>query len=239
MTQKKKATESKSSSKPTHKVKGVQRSTDTNLGWIERDYPQLEEWRKLAVEWLKGETRSIDHKLKALVAFFERYLIQRGLPLEPHVFLARNTVLPDFYKTTFPDSLSGNRYNNAIHNFLNFVLLSKFSEEGDNGAPVVSPVFHNPLPWMSNARMPKRNESVHSPLPYGYIDELRQMLAAGPHFRDWLLAQNLMGDRTRKEWPHCWQLVRSGRRTNQPWRPGLRVASSQIPYKRLSQWRSA
>src|SRR5258708_38571811 len=46
---------------------------------------------------------------------------------------------------------------------------------------------------MSNRGLPRRDESVHSPLPYGYIDELRQMLAAGPHFRDWLWAQNARG----------------------------------------------
>jgi hypothetical protein len=46
---------------------------------------------------------------------------------------------------------------------------------------------------MSKSGLPRRDESVHSPLPYGYIDELRQMLAAGPHFRDWRWAQSARG----------------------------------------------
>lgn len=41
--------------------------------------------------------------------------------------------------------------------------------------------------------MLKRDESVHSPLPYGYIDQLRQILASWPHFRDWQWAQRALG----------------------------------------------
>ncbi|MCO7594680.1 MULTISPECIES: VPA1269 family protein [Pseudomonas] len=169
------------------------RETDTTLGWVERDHPRLAAWRILAVEWMKGETRGVAVRLKAFVAFFERYLIEQGLPIEPAVFLARTTVLPDFYRTVCPDSAIGIRYNNTIHDFLHFVLLREFSDAGDDGRPVVSPAFCNPLPRLSMSGIPKLDESVHSPLPYGYIDELRQILAAGPHFRDWHWAQSPMG----------------------------------------------
>ncbi|MGT2455669.1 gamma-mobile-trio integrase GmtZ [Cupriavidus basilensis] len=175
------------------KAKGVRRSTDASLGWVERDYPQLAAWRALAVEWLKGETRGVDDRLSALVAFFERYLVQQGLPLNPAEFLARTSVLPDFYLTACPDSTKGILYNNHIHAFLHFVLLREFSETDDHGQPVVSLAFRNPVPRMSIRGLPRRDESVYSPLPYGYIDELRQMLAAGPHFRDWQWAQSALG----------------------------------------------
>lgn len=192
MTEKKTTTMPKATAFTTHKVKGVKRN-DATLGWVKREYPQLETWRALAVEWLKGGTRNVGDRLKALGAFFERYLIQQGLPLDPAVFLARRTVLPDFYCTACPDSKKGTTYNNLIHSFLHFVLLREFSEATDNGQPVVSPAFYNPVPRVSESGLPKRNESVHSPLPYGYIDELRQMLAAGPHFCDWQWAQSAQG----------------------------------------------
>ena len=144
------------------------------------------------IPWLKGEIRGVDKKLNALVVFFERYIIQQGLPFDPEVFLARDTVLPDFYRTVCPDSPDGTKYNNYIHAFLHFVLLREFSEAGVDGQPLVSPVLHNPVPRMSKSGLPKREESVHSPLPYGYIDELRQMLAAGPHFRDWQWAHSVL-----------------------------------------------
>lgn len=178
---------------PAPKKKGVTRDSDTTLGWVAREYPQLDVWRTLALEWLKGETRGVQYRLLALTAFFERYLILQKLPLDPAMLLARGTVLPDFYRTACPDSEGGIKYNNQIHAFLHFVLLREFSEADDHGRPVVSPAFHNPVPKVSMGGIPRRDESVHAPLPYGYIDELRQMLAEGPDFRDWKWAQSALG----------------------------------------------
>lgn len=178
---------------PAPKTKGVKRDTDTTLGWVAREHPQLNAWRALAVEWLKGETSGVGRRLNALVAFFERYIVQDGLPLDPAVLLARNTVLPDFYQTACPDSPEGIQLNNCIQSFLHFVLLREFSVSDDQGRLAVSPAFHNPVPRMSKGGLPRREESVHAPLPYGYIDELRQMLAAGPDFCDWQWAQNALG----------------------------------------------
>lgn len=196
MSDKKKKSTSRTSNAHFPKVKGVKRDTDMSLGWVGREYPQLAAWRILAVEWLKGETSGIDPRLSAMVAFLERYLVQQSLPLDPAELLARKTVLPNFYKTACPDSAAGIMYNNNIHSFLNFVLLREFSESDDFGQLVVSPAFHNPVPRMSKGGQPRRDESVHSPLPYGYIDELRQILAAGPHFRDWQWAQSALGAET-------------------------------------------
>ncbi|QQX62102.1 integrase [Pseudomonas chlororaphis subsp. aurantiaca] len=166
---------------------------DITLGWVEREYPQLSVWKDLAVEWVQGETRGIAKRLHALVAFFERYIIKNGLPVDPKIFLARATALPDFYLNACPESLAGVDYNNSIRSFLSFVLLRNFSEYDESGRLVVSPAFHNPIPQMSKSGLPKRDESVYSPLPYGYIDELRQMLVTGPNFRDWHWAQGASG----------------------------------------------
>jgi hypothetical protein len=191
--EKKKTFMPKASTPPATRDMGVTRATDTSLGWLEREYPQLEPWRILAVEWIRGETQGLNMRLPALAAFFERYLVQHGLPLNPAMFLARATVLPDFYQTACPDSETGIKNNNYVHAFLNFVLLREFSEVSDNGQPVVSPAFRNPVPKLSRSGLPRRDESVHSPLPYGYIDELRQLLAGGPYFRDWQWAQSAQG----------------------------------------------
>lgn len=190
MSEKKTTTTPKASAVPPPKVKGMKRDTDTTLGWVEREYPHLAAWRALAAEWLKGKTSGIDARLQALVTFLERYLVQQGLPLDPPVLLARSTVLPDFYGTVCPDSSRGIKYNNYIHAFLHFVLQREFSATADDGQLIILPAFRNPIPMMSKSGLPKRDESVHSPLPYGYIDELRQILAAGPNFRDWQWAQN-------------------------------------------------
>lgn len=193
MAEQKKATVLKASVISTDKVKVAPRHSDTALTWVARDYPQLAAWRSMALEWLSGETKGIHQRLNALTIFFERYLVQQGLPLDPAVFLARTTVLPDFYQIACPDSEAGIRNNNCINSFLHFVLLRECSAAGDDGQPVISPAFHNPVPRVNKGRLPRRDESVHSPLPYGYIDELRQMLAEGPYFRDWLWAQSELG----------------------------------------------
>lgn len=207
MTEKNTANAPKASAALAPKVKGIKRENDTSLGWVGRDYPQLAAWRDLAVEWLKGETRGVSRRLKALVAFFERYLVQQGLPLDPAEFLARSTVLPDFHRTSCPDSAEGIVYNNLIHAFLRFVLLREFSEAADDGQLVVSPAFRNPVPRMSNGGLPTRDESVYSPLPYGYIDELRRMLAAGPNFRDWQWAQGALGREIGKGGPDWFEVT--------------------------------
>ncbi|MCE0877429.1 MULTISPECIES: integrase family protein [Pseudomonas] len=186
----------KASTNAAPKVVGVRRESDITLGWVERDYPQLAIWRKFAIDWLKGEVKGLDKKLKALIAFFERYLIQQKLPLDPVVFLSKNSILPDLYRVALPDSIDGIASNNWIHSFLNFVLLREFSKPADDGQPVILPSFRNPVPRLSRAGMPKNYESVYSPLPYGYIVRLRQILAAGPHFRDWQWAQDALGTAT-------------------------------------------
>ena len=178
------------------KKRTVPREADKELTWVIRDYPQLEEWRSLGVEWLRGETRGISKRISAFVAFYERYLIRQKLPLDLTVFLSRKTILPDFYRTACPDSLSGVEYNNQIHNFLNFVLLQKFSESDDRSQLVISPAFRNPVSRMTKGGLPKRDESVYKPLPYGYIDELRQMIAMGKSFSDWQWAQKALGHKS-------------------------------------------
>jgi len=115
------------------KVTGVNRANDITLGWVEHEYPQLAAWRALAVEWMKGEIQGISSRLSALAVFFEKFLVQRGLPLDPAVFLSRGTILPDFYQTGCPQSKHGIGYNNYIHTFLNFVLLLKFSAPANDG----------------------------------------------------------------------------------------------------------
>ena len=79
----------------------------------------------------------------------------------------------------------GAKYNNLMHAFLAFVLLRDFSLEDEHGRRVVASTHHNPIAPRSSRGLAKLDESVHSPLPYGYVDELRQMLAAGPTFGDW------------------------------------------------------
>ncbi|MDR5777141.1 MULTISPECIES: integrase family protein [unclassified Caballeronia] len=172
----------------------LRRDSDATLTWVTELYPQLAEWQMLAVEWLRGEPSGLPQRLQALSYFFERYLVGQSLPLDPTVFLLRTTCLPDF-RSAVPNSPWGISANNVVRGFLQFVLMRNFSEIGEGNMPVVTAGYHNPILHLSKKGMPKRDESVHSPLPYGYIDQLRQMLAAGPHFCDWQWAQSALGSK--------------------------------------------
>ena len=172
------------------------RSSDTTLQWVMNNYPQLAEWRDYAMGWLQSTPRGIAPRLQALIKFFEIYLIGRKLNPKPEEFMRRGSRVPDFFSTACPVSIEGVKYNNYIHQFLEHVLLHYYSERDDNDVPVISPAFYNPVPRVSPDQPPGRDESVHSPLPYGYIDELRKIIVEGPNFSDWNWAQSILDPAT-------------------------------------------
>lgn len=167
---------------------------DIELEWVSREYPELEVWRGHALIWLSVCTNNIGLRLRGLRVFFRDYLLglvkpEHGL-LTPAEFFSRGLVLPNLFKLCCRDSSYGRGLNNVVHEFLQWLLLEQFSLEDDYGRSVVSPAFHNPVSHIQGFS-DKREESVYSPLPYGYVDELRSMLAQGPNFRDWKRAQSL------------------------------------------------
>lgn len=166
---------------------------DKSFEWISREYPLLDDWRESMAEWLSGEIRSIDAKKKALFAFIKQYLGALDLPSTRAVFLKRGTLLPDFYKTVCKQSGAGVSQNNYLHDFLDWVLLQHFSVPDDNDRPMVASTFCNPVPLISGSGLPSKKSSVWEVLPYGFICIFRNHLAAGPNFKDWTLAQSLLG----------------------------------------------
>lgn len=179
---------------PLRAARRVQKAHDLELTWVARDYPELSEWRSLAVEWLKGEKSGLGHRMSAIIAFFDVYLQNPAVPKLPKDMLLRGRQLPDFKETACPSSKTSVSYNNCIYEMINWVLLTDFSMEADDGILVISPAFRNPVPHLKNAGGGYvSGESVRSPLPYGYIDELRCILAIGPHFKDWTFAQQALG----------------------------------------------
>lgn len=174
---------------------------DKTLAWVIQARPDLEEWRAFAAQWLAQETRGIDNRLKALVVFFDRYLVGKNLPASPALLLSRKTLVPDFYQTCCVNGLDGLASdsghavgaNNRVSDFLDWVLKQHFSIEDDEGFTVVSPAYRNPVPYRSHSGGWVNRESVHSPLPFGFIEDMRLMLAQGPTFGDWKWAQGAAG----------------------------------------------
>lgn len=178
------------------KVKKSNRGEDLELYWLTRKRPDFEAWRILASEWVLSQ-KNVSIALLGLSAFFDRYLIGYGLPVDPIELLKKsNRVLPDFYKNCLPQSMSSFAVNNVIHSFLEWVLLKDCSIEDEFGEPMVQrQLFHNPIPALSATGKRTHSESVKATLPYGYISRLRKILSPGPDFRDWKWAQTSMGER--------------------------------------------
>ncbi len=128
-------------------------------------------------------------KSKMLTSFIKNYLAPLQLPCTRAELLKRGQVLPDFYKEACQESSHGISINNYLHDFLDWVLLHYFSDQDDEGPPMVSPAYCNPVPKLSVAGLPRLDESVRKVLPYGMICIFRENLAQGPNFKDWTLAQ--------------------------------------------------
>lgn len=167
-------------------------SADVTFEWMTRDLgPEFADWRTLAVTWLATQPVGLADRITGLRCFFKNYLHELKLPLEPTILLRRNQPLPDFFENALPQSHGGIKWNNKVRDFLDWVLEMHFSEPDDNGRSVISPAFWNPVPYRSQTGKIRPNESIHSPLPYRYIVELRECLAPGKTFREWIWAHTV------------------------------------------------
>jgi hypothetical protein len=172
------------------------KSHNPDLDWVRRDYPQFEEWRELASEWLQTAGGGLGQRLAAINAFFEHYLKIEHVPNTPTEFLRRGVPLPDIAVVASNVSATNGKVTrlNYLHDFFQWVLLRNYSVEADDGELIVSPAFRNPLAKVAAPRgSGEHSQSVRSPLPYGYIHTLRRKLAQGLNFRDWTFAQGAQG----------------------------------------------
>lgn len=221
---------------------------DKSFSWISECYPQYEEWRSLARQWVAEQHRGVDLKIKAVPDFI-KYLAEHlepihGRPLSPQSFLTQTNRFPSFFDTLLvgrSDSAGVNR-NNAIHDFMNWILLTQFSVPDDHGQSLVSSEFHNPIATLSRSKKIGPSESVRSPLPYGYIEELRMALAQGPDFKDWTWAHGALGffkDNAGRPGPDWFEVPEVLIDKNDPdcvWRERLKSKKSGHIHKVFEMW---
>lgn len=171
-----------------------QKSQDLEFDWVRREYPEFEEWRALAEEWVARFTSGLSGKVNALTAFFKHYLTRPDVPKNPFDLLRRGTRVPDYAEVAGPASNDARiGYNNQLCDFFDWVLLRDCSVEADDGERIVSPAFRNPITRAGGMKGTGRPETPKDPLPYGYVHELRRILAPGPSFRDWKFAHRAQG----------------------------------------------
>ncbi|EHK8976601.1 integrase family protein [Vibrio vulnificus] len=184
------------------KTKKDGRKSDLTLQWLVRNHGQeWETWRQLAEEWITNQDSGTASKLEALCVFIDLYLAG-SVPFTFDVlsfFEGKNgwqtstdelkRILLE--KTNRKDGYDLSRILNHSSKFIDWVLDTHFSESNDDGTKVR--LYSNPFEKVKYTV--KHTESVHNPLPYRYIQDLRHILCPKPrgHFSDWKWAQEQTG----------------------------------------------
>lgn len=186
----------------TQKTKRKGYTTDLTLGWVTEELGQnWLQWQQYAAEWLAEQNVGIDLRLKCLRHFFH-YLNAKAPYAADVATMFKGH--PGGHKVSTEELeaflvSSGSIARNYKHisytvDLCDYILKHHLSAEDDNG--VERPLFPNPFEKITNNK--SNTETVHSPLPYRYIQQTRHILCPYPiddsgnktpwvgfHFRDW------------------------------------------------------
>jgi transposase-like protein len=171
-------------------------SGDITFMWVLELDKDLEEWRALVEEWLITQVRGKSIAMDAMSVFFQKYLFTHDITRSPKDFLVKGYPAPDFYEVGYShrksQSYSINEARKIIE-FIDWILLEKFSVEDDFGYKQIPAEFHNPLikyipDYVGGSSLNESNKNV---LPYRYIKDLRSILCPtnATRFKDWIFAQ--------------------------------------------------
>ncbi|KDF04192.1 MULTISPECIES: VPA1269 family protein [Citrobacter] len=177
-------------------------TTDLTLGWVTKELGHnWLQWQQYAAEWLAEQNVGIDLRLKCLRHFFNYLNAKAPYAVDVATMFKGH---PGGHKVSTEEFeaflvSSGSITKNSKHisstvDLCNYILKHHLSAEDDNG--VGRPLFPNPFEKITNNT--SNTETVHSPLPYRYIQQLRHILCpyptddpgnktpwVGHHFRDW------------------------------------------------------
>ncbi|WP_392342170.1 integrase family protein [uncultured Shewanella sp.] len=161
------------------------RASDLTFKWMLTTLgPEWEQWQELAAEWMATQHAGVNDKRKALSFFFESYLLERA-PYSADValffkgyngHLCSTEELESRVRETVNNPPSISKGVNYPCDFIDYIIEHHLSEEDDNGNLV--PVVQNPLSKIK--RQSSLTETVRNPLPYKYIEDLRQILCPLP-----------------------------------------------------------
>lgn len=184
----------------TTKHKGY--TTDLTLGWVteELGHDWLQ-WQQYAVEWLKTQDKGVSKRLEGIRKFL-LYLNAKAPYAADVATMFKGH--PSGHKVSSEELeafLVGGGATSDNHQYVAFtvdlcdyILKNYLSAEDDHG--VERPLFPNPFDKIQKKK--SNTETVHSPLPYRYIQQARHILCPYPtddsgnktpwvgfHFKDW------------------------------------------------------
>ncbi|QVL21438.1 hypothetical protein KH389_13015 [Pseudomonas qingdaonensis] len=168
------------------------RSSDLNFSWVVQERGETwESWRQLLSRWIVTQAGSVSVKINAMNWFLAQYLpiVQGGASPDLFFQTADNSLLPELgplLEASMTPTVAV-KNQNWIVEFLDWVITDSYTEPNDHGVPIA--LVKNPLAKRKHKAL--ITETVHNPLPYSYIRELREILCPLPRstFRDWEWAQ--------------------------------------------------
>jgi hypothetical protein len=200
------------------------RASDLTFSWMLTTLgAEWQQWQELACEWMAEQHKGVNGKRDALSRFFESYLLECAPYAIGNIELffkgynghrCSTEELEKTIRTTINAPTHVSLAANYPCDFIDFVIEKVFSEEDDNGN--LNPLVENPLSKIKVQR--NATETVRNPLPYRYIQDLRQILCPLPdkteltvieqnlkdgetllpayhyrHFKHWIWAQQQTG----------------------------------------------
>lgn len=177
-------------------------TTDLALGWITQDIgPEWLQWQQYAAEWLAAQNSNMHTRMES-IKHFVLYLKNKAPYAHDVASMFKGHAGGHKVSSEeFVDYLAAagrkKKYSEIINNIsamCDHIIKHHLSVDEDNGNPVA--LFRNPFEKIK--RSGSNTETVHSPLPYRYIQQLRHILCpyptddpsnkapwVGRHFRDW------------------------------------------------------
>ncbi|MDA0383878.1 MULTISPECIES: gamma-mobile-trio integrase GmtZ [Vibrio harveyi group] len=179
------------------------RTSDLTFSWMLTTLgAEWNQWQELAAEWMAGQNAGVNDKLDALARFFESYLAECAPYAISNIDLFFKGYQGHKCSSEELEALVRKTQNSPAHiqkgvnhpcDFIDFVIEKVFSEEDDNGNLV--PLVGNPLSKIK--RQDNTTETVRNPLPYRYIQDLRQILCPLPDKTELaVIEQNLKNGET-------------------------------------------
>lgn len=163
------------------------RSSDLTLSWLTREHGEgWLQWQQYAAEWMASQDTGVSEKLIALRHFFVTYLMRDAAYAEDVTALfkghkGRKVSSEEFIEAIrdagLKDQVNQAKCVNRVVAFIDHVIEQHFNAEDDRG--IARPLVSNPLERV--AKRGSTQETVKNPLPYRYIQQLRQILCPYAH----------------------------------------------------------
>ncbi|WP_412536041.1 integrase family protein [Marinobacter sp. MIT932201] len=177
-------------------------TTDLTFGWVTQDLgPEWLQWQQYAAEWVAKNPSNSAMRLEAIKPFLLYLKIKAPYAHDIASMFKGHRDGHQVSSEEFNDYLlsrgvkaRSSQYVKLVYGLCDYILKHHLSVDDDNGHPVA--LFRNPFEEIKSSRL--NTETVHSPLPYRYIQQLRHILCPYPtedpsnkapwlgrHFRDW------------------------------------------------------